>query len=199
MCLLLETIQIRNGEPMHTEYHHWRFNTSRKECFGLSDEISLVDLIRVPHDMQQGILRCRIVYGPEDISIEYVPYHFREIRSLKLVNAGDTDYRLKYADRSRLKELFEQRGTCDDIIMVKDGLLTDSFAANLVFFDGHRWYTPDTPLLAGTQRARLLDSGDITEARITTENFREFHKVGLINAFCDLENMPVTLSDKIVW
>ena len=191
MCLLLETIQIRNGEPLHTEYHHRRFNNSRQECFGLSDEISLVDLIKVPADMQQGIYRCRMVYGPSDINMEFVPYHFRDIRSLKLVNAGDVNYRLKYADRSRLTELFELRGSCDDIIMVQDGCLTDSYAANLVFFDGQRWYTPDTPLLAGTQRARLLDTGEITETRITTSNFRDFSKVGLINAFCDLGNMPV--------
>lgn len=199
MCLLLETIQIRNGEPMHAEYHQRRFNNSRKMCFGLSEEISLTDLIRVPEDMQQGVYRCRIIYGRENLKIEYVPYQYREIRSLKLVNAGDTDYRLKYADRSRLTELFEQRGTCDDIIMVKDGCLTDSFAANLVFFDGHRWYTPETPLLAGTQRARLLDAGEIFEARITVANFRKYRKAGLINAFCDLGNMPVTGCDHIVW
>lgn len=199
MCLLLETIQIRNGEPLHTEYHQRRFNASREECFGLIEEISLADLIRVPEDMQQEVYRCRIIYGRENLKIEFVPYQYREIRSLKLVNAGDTDYRMKYADRSRLTQLFEQRGICDDIIIVRDGCLTDSYAANLVFFDGHRWYTPDTPLLAGTQRARLLDTGEITQARITTENFREFRKVGLINAFSDLANMPVTGTDKIVW
>lgn len=198
MCRLLETIQIKNGVPLQLEYHQRRFNNSRKMCFGHSEEISLTDLIRIPEELQQGVYRCRIIYDRENLEIEYVPYKYREIRSLKLVNAGDTDYRLKYADRSRLTGLFEQRGTCDDIIMVKDGCLTDSFAANLVFFDGHRWYTPDTPLLAGTQRARLLDAGDITEAGITTENFREFCKVGLINAFCDLGNMPVISMEDII-
>ncbi|MBN1984735.1 MAG: hypothetical protein JW761_00460, partial [Prolixibacteraceae bacterium] len=52
------------------------------------------------------------------------------------------------------------------------------------------WWTPDTPLLEGTQRERLLKQGKIRVCRITPENLSKYIKVGLINAMQDLENMP---------
>ena len=148
-------------------------------------------LIEIPEEFREGIYRCRLLYDENGHVTQFIPFSYRQVASLKLVFDDAIDYHLKYADRTRLESLLGQRGDCDDIIIVKNGYLTDSSAANLVFGDGSGWYTPDMPLLCGTRRASLLERGAIKEARITLENFRAFSQVGLINAFYGLENMSV--------
>ncbi|HET6559925.1 MAG TPA: aminotransferase class IV, partial [Prolixibacteraceae bacterium] len=82
-------------------------------------------------------------------------------------------------------------GECDDIIIIKNGYVTDSFTANLLFFDGGRWFTPTTPLLKGTKRQWLLEKGFIVEKEIREENIPAYSKVGLVNAMIEMEEMPV--------
>jgi 4-amino-4-deoxychorismate lyase len=78
------------------------------------------------------------------------------IESLKLVEDNTISYRHKYSDRSHLLELMNMRGDCDDILIVKDGYITDTSFSNIVFFDGDKWVTPARPLLRGTMRESLL-------------------------------------------
>jgi 4-amino-4-deoxychorismate lyase len=198
MCLLLETIQLLDGNLQNVEYHNRRLNASIKECFGVDVNNDISELIQIPPEYKTGLHRCRLIYDYKSFHIEFTSYTFRNIKSLRLVYDDQIDYHLKFADRSRLDFLFSQREDCDDIIIVKNGCLTDSFAANLVFGDGIRWFTPDTPLLAGTMRAQLLDNDFLTETRITISNFREYKYVGLINAFLTIGNMPVILVESIV-
>jgi len=75
--------------------------------------------------------------------------------------------------------------------------VTDSFAANLLFFDGETWVTPDSPLLKGTKRQFLIDQGIIFEKKIREEDIRNYLKVGLINAMIGFEEMPVIAVEKI--
>ena len=100
------------------------------------------------------------------------------------------NYTYKYADRTRLQLLFDQRKDADEIIIIKKGLVTDCFIGNLVFFDGQNWLTPDQPLLRGTQREKLLAEAKIKAVRITEEMLFTFEEIGVINVFYDLENMP---------
>ncbi|MBE9518945.1 MAG: aminotransferase class IV, partial [Bacteroidetes bacterium] len=122
--------------------------------------------------------------------IEFEPYQAQKVRSLKMVYSDSIDYRFKYADRSELEILFQQRGDCDDILVVKKACVSDSFYANVVFWDGLAWVTPDTPLLPGTMRASLLADGLIQESRITPEDLHRYQKLKLINAMNDLRNAP---------
>ncbi len=64
-------------------------------------------------------------------------------------------------------------------------------------FDGENWMTPDTPLLKGTRRQALLDLRLITERTITERDLPCFQKVGIINAFLDLNHMPVIKKENI--
>jgi 4-amino-4-deoxychorismate lyase len=99
---------------------------------------------------------------------------------------GDAiDYHVKFFDRSRLESLYALRGDCDDIIIVKNGLVTDTSMSNLIFLDGARWITPAEPLLAGTCRERLLSEGNITAATIRPKDLDHFIGVKLINAMRD--------------
>lgn len=191
MCQLLETIKCNNGKLFNLAFHQARFDVARKNFFALSEKICLRDQIEIPANCKKGLFRCRVIYSEKIEKIEFLPHKFREIKSLKLIEDNEIDYRFKYSNRERLDELFEKRGNCDDILIVKNGLITDSFTANPVFFDGKRWWTPDTPLLPGTQRARLIEEKKLSICRITVNNLSKYKKVGLINAMQNFEDMPV--------
>ena len=76
----------------------------------------------------------------------------------------------------------------DDIIIVKDGLITDASYANLIFWDGENWFTPNTPLLKGVQREKLLKDGLIQEKEIKPSDLASYQKVALINAMLDFKD-----------
>jgi len=189
--LLIETIRCFNGELPNLPYHQSRFNLVRKNFLGCTDTVLLKDHIQIPEECKTGLFKCRVLYSEQIKEIEFLPHEYRTIQCLQVVKENAIDYAYKYADREKLNELFAQRGDCDDILIVKNNCITDSYTANVVFFDGNGWWTPDTPLLPGTQRARLLSEGKLKVCRITLDDLKKYTRAGLINALQDLENMPV--------
>lgn len=197
MSPLVESIKLQNGKLFNLGYHQNRMNDALAELFPEARAIELTKVISIPENCSSGIFKVRVLYGPIVEAIEIDPYQFRTIQSLKVVHHESIDYHLKYTDRQILQELFAKRGDADDIIIVKDGFVTDSFAANLIFFDGQKWVTPNTPLLKGTQRQYLLGQGIISEREISIQDIPAFQKVGLINAMVSFEDMPVIPVEKI--
>lgn len=199
MSLLVESLKLKDGRIENLGYHQNRLNQAMAELFPGSREINLSTEIAVPEACQTGLFKVRVLYGPEVEKVEISPYTFRKIESLKVVHHESIDYHLKYADRQILQELFAQRGNCDDIIIIKNGFVTDSFAANLLFFDGKNWFTPATPLLGGTRRRFLLDQGIVLEREIREEDIRKYQKTGLVNALVGFDEMPVVPVEKITF
>ena len=197
MCQLVETIKCKNGKLENLHYHQARFNLTRKNLFGDDRIIPLNEIIKIPAKFQKGLFRCRVVYSSEIENIEFHPHEYRQVKNLKLMKDNSIDYHLKFTDRKKLNELFEKRGDCDDILIVKNGCITDSYIANVVFFDGCEWWTPNTPLLHGTRRAQLIEEGKIKVCRITPDDLHRFEKAGLINAMQDLNEMPVIKIENI--
>ncbi|HCY40558.1 MAG TPA: 4-amino-4-deoxychorismate lyase [Prolixibacteraceae bacterium] len=197
MFPLLESLKLKDGIIQNLEYHQARLNRSVNELFHGSEIIDLKREISIPENCRSGIYKVRVLYGPGIGKIEIAPYNFRAVQSLKVVRHESIDYHLKFTDRQILDELFAQRGNCDDIIIVRSGLVTDSFAANLLFFDGDRWLTPTSPLLKGTKRQLLLDRGIVSEKEIRTDQIRDYQKIGLINAMIDFDEMPVVLVSQV--
>ena len=88
-------------------------------------------------------------------------------------------------------ELYARRGACDDIVIVKNGLLTDTTIANIALYDGNQWLTPASPLLEGTTRTRLLDIGKLTEAEISIDTLDRYYMTAIMNTmlgFVQVEN-----------
>ncbi len=197
MSLLLESLKLKNGVVQNLEYHQARLNRAMNELFPDAETIDLVKAIIVPENFISGVFKVRVLYGSSIENIEIEPYASRTIQSLKVVCHESVDYHLKYTDRQILQQLFTQRENCDDIIIIKNSLATDSFAANLLFFDGETWFTPTTPLLKGTKRQLLLDQGISSEKEIRDEDISVFQKVGLINAMIDFEEMPIVPVERI--
>ncbi|MBN1494810.1 aminotransferase class IV [Candidatus Peregrinibacteria bacterium] len=193
MSLLFEAIKVQNGKFYNIKYHNERFNKARKELFGCKDFIDLKIKIKIPASKTKGLYKCRIVYGPEIEKIEFIPYKKPNIRSLKITECNDIDYKYKYLDRTKIDELLKQKGEYDDILLIKNGFITDTSIANICFYDGEKWITPNTPLLKGTKRQKLLDEGKITEQKITRKDLRKFKKASLINAMNDLFEIEINL------
>jgi 4-amino-4-deoxychorismate lyase len=199
MCLLLETIKLNNGVLENLFYHNRRMNAARAELFNASTAIQLEKEVQIPDQFKEGLYRCRITYNDTIMQNEFIPVHPGIFNRLKIIIHDRIDYHLKFADRTLLNALFAHRDNADEIIIIKDGLVTDCTIGNLVFYDGSEWITPDMPLLKGTQRQALLDRQLITEKRITEKDLFYFQKAGIINAFFDLDHMPEIKIENILY
>jgi 4-amino-4-deoxychorismate lyase len=188
MSQFIETIQLLHGKLRNLEFHQERFERTRREKLGIRNHPRLAEVICVPKGLDQGMLKCRVSYAEVIELIEYEAHQHRKTESLKLVYSEDIDYRYKYADRSKLESLYHQRGDCDDILVVKKGMVSDSFYANVILRNGSDWITPDTPLLPGTMRASLLNRGLISEESIALEDLSRYQGIKLINAMQDLHS-----------
>ena len=182
MSRFIETIRIFNGRRYNLSRHSARMNRTRLAIFGCRDVLNLHHVLIVPENARQGLVKCRIIYGKEILRIEFDPYIVRPVNSLKVMDAGDLDYPYKSTDRHAIDALYAQREMCDDILMTRDGFVTDTSYANIALRRGNRWYTPATPLLAGTMRAQLIDQGRLLPAVIRTEDLPAYSECLLINA-----------------
>lgn len=176
--LLLETIKIEDGEIFNLAYHQKRFDKSRQEVFKMDTSIALSSIIQAP---KIGLYRCRIIYGVDIHSVEYIPYIEKKIDSLKIVTSS-LDYSYKYAQRETLDILCKQQLDYDDIIIEKNGLLTDTSIANIAFYQDNQWFTPASPLLKGTMRQRLLDENYLKTTDISIHDLKNYSQVALMNA-----------------
>jgi 4-amino-4-deoxychorismate lyase len=189
--LCIETIRLADGQLSNLLYHNERLNRTRLACFGATKKWDLSQLIDIPQEATQGLYKCRVTYGRELEKIEFEAYQPRVIKSLLLVVDDAIEYGFKFQNRVALQHNFEKRGKADDVLMVKEGLITDTSYANVVFWDGSQWVTPDRPLLKGTKRAQLLRDGVIVEQKIRVEDLVAFIHVRLINAMLDFESTPM--------
>lgn len=175
---LLETIRCEDGTIDNLSYHQKRLEKSRRELFGFESPLELAPLLKAPH---KGLYRCRVLYSRTIESIQYIPYAPKALNTLQIVPSS-LSYHYKYADRSELESLLNAHPHADDIIIEKNGLITDTTIANLAFFDGKKWITPEKPLLEGTMRAKLIDEGFLHPQTIRSKEIAHYQQVALINA-----------------
>jgi len=180
----LETIKIDDGEIFNLEYHQKRYESVLK-ALGANHIQNLQEFITPP---EWGLYRCRLIYDTQSVDVTFHEYKKREIATLKLIFENDIEYAHKSTAREDIDTLFEQREEGDDILIIKNLLVTDTSIANIAFetSDG-QWITPKTPLLKGTTRARLLDEGKLLEVDIKVNELRSFKRVALLNAMIDFD------------
>lgn len=195
MCLLFETIRVVDGRALNLPYHQQRVN--RYSTVNLMSYIN--SCVITP---ESGLYKLRITYSESSIhSYEIDRYIPKKIESLKIIVDNDIDYHMKFNDRTSLNNLIAQRGDCDDILIIKRGLVSDISFANVVFFDGEKWVTPSTPLLEGSCRARLIFQNIITPQPISYDDLKLFSHFMIINAMLDFDlarALTYSLSDGCV-
>jgi 4-amino-4-deoxychorismate lyase len=185
--LFIETIKIFNRQLHHIEWHNLRLNRTRREFWQKNEVWDLAKMIQLPDYLDNSLYKCRLTYGEKIEKIEFEPYQLRPIRSLKLLTANDLDYSYKFANRAYLNELFAQRGASDDVLIVKNNLITDTTYCNVAFWNGKKWLTPSRPLLNGVKRQILLQKELIYEQKIQLTDLQSFSKAKLFNAMLDFE------------
>lgn len=182
----IESIKVVDGVPQNLELHAGRASRTIYDHFGIRGGLPLQEILHEARRHPQGLFKMRILYSKEIISISSENYQPRNIRSLKIVEDGNIEYSYKYEDRSSLSRLLEQKGECDDILIVKDGFVTDTSYSNVVFGKGGKLFTPSAFLLNGVKREFLLKSGIITQIEIKPSDIAFYDSIYLINSMLDL-------------
>ena len=188
MCRLIESIKIENNQIFNINYHNLRMNNTRKALFNANDYVDLNEFIKLPVNIKKQILKCRVIYKHKIIKIEFDVYKKRIINTLKLVYSDNIEYKYKYQNRTQINDLLKLKEQCDDILIIKNGRITDTSFSNIVFYDGIKWVTPSCPLLKGTKRESLLKEGKIIEDHIKITDLKSFKKAILINCMLNMED-----------
>lgn len=192
MPQFLESLKVLDGEVWHLAFHQKRVNQTAAS-FHFSKNILLEELTARISFPAKGLFKWRIVYDEKGlISQELQPYVAKIISKFTLVAAEGLEYAFKFADRSCFAPYIAKDVT--EPLFTKNGLLTDSSYANLIFCKEGEWFTPRLPLLKGTQRAFLLEQNLISEADISAKNLTDFQGFKLINAMMGLESQEYPIS-----
>lgn len=196
--MLIETICYNDGAFQNLGFHEARMHEACRSLFGEPQAFALQEALRTVQLPAIGLFKVRMVYDLSNFNISCEPYSLRTIGSLKIVHDDEITYAHKFVDRSQLNRLFEQRGDCDEVIIVRKGKVTDATVANLIFRKGSDWATPANALLHGTMRSKLLREGVVREMEIRGEDIHQFDACRLINAMFGLELPEIPVS-KIVF
>ncbi len=169
-----ETIKCEDEEIFNLEYHQERISRT------IGRNINLGEYIYPP---SSKLLKCKVIYTQDEIiDIEYVSYKAKDIKSFKLVYDNDIIYKYKSVDRGQIDNLYKQRNNCDEIIIVKNNFITDTSIANIAIYEDGIWITPKVPLLKGTVRAKLLNSGYLKEENISVQRLLQAKQIAIMNA-----------------
>ena len=174
--MFIETIRIQDGHVCHLSDHTDRMRRTADHFGFTAPTLPTDDLASlVPDELRTGTVRCRVVYD----------HTLREV----------TTYAFKYADRAPLARPDVPLGASDELLFVRDGYLTDTSYTNLVLRRGRELVTPDTFLLDGTCRRRLLREGVVHTEPVRLHDLPTYDELLLINAMMPLREairLPTT-------
>jgi 4-amino-4-deoxychorismate lyase len=195
MSLLIESIKLLDGKFCNLFYHEQRMLRSLHMLFGIHDDLNLEKFLTGLNFPGSGLYKCRIIYDDISKEVEFIPYQAKPINSLMIVEHDRISYEFKYKDRKTIDRLYTLKKDCDDILIVKRGLVTDSSYSNIVFRKGSQWYTPWSVLLKGTQRQRLIEEDKLIQEEIKTKDIRSFDTFKLINAMLEFEGPEIDVKN----
>jgi 4-amino-4-deoxychorismate lyase len=108
-----------------------------------------------------------------------------------MIENNSIDYTFKSSNREQLEAMFLLKGDCDDILIVKNGYLTDSSYANLILLRENRWYSMQNPLLLGTRLQSYLIEKLVTPTLVTPNDLHLFSEARIINAMISIDDSPI--------
>lgn len=193
MFRLLESLCFDGKDYPLLSYHQQRVNNAFTAHYKNKQPLQLSEVL--PKEITgSGIHKVRVLYNDRDHQVESITYIRRPVSSLQIAHA-DIDYDYKYADRRELDKLLQERKHADDVLIVRNGLITDTSYANVALLKKNIWYTPQKPLLQGVRRAKLLDEGRIATSNIHIEELPQYERLSLFNAMIDLEEITVPVGN----
>lgn len=194
MSRLIESIKLLDGKFYNLDYHEERMERSLYALFKVSRSPDIQQLINGQDVPATGLYKCRIIYDSTSWQVAFEPYQPRTIRRVKIVEDNGISYLFKFSDRRQLNRLFELRGDSDDVMIIKDEKVTDCSFSNVVFKDADGWHTPDSPLLKGTMREKLIREGKVKVREIRRDDIRSFDSFRMINAMLEFDAPDIDVS-----
>jgi len=187
MYPFFESIRILNGKPMNLEFHQTRLNKTFNIFYPNVLNHNLQKLITQTPDISQFSGKLRFSYSSLQWKIELIDYTSFFFNDFRMVFTQNFSYPYKFSERLWFESIKESHKEFQEVIIVKNGFITDASAYNLAFFNGTKWITPSTPLLEGTMRASLLSLQIIHLGEIKASDLYLYKKFKLINALNPFE------------
>lgn len=173
MCHWFETIKIENGQALNLKWHQKRIDSTLQH-HSITPNFHLNDFFNTERLPAEGVYRLRIEYHATIVDHRISPYAPGALNTLKIVEANHLTYNFKSTDRTHLESLKLQRENCDDVLIVKNKLITDISYANIVFITERQFLSPIKPLLPGTQISLLAEQGIIHLCEIQPSDLKQF-------------------------
>jgi 4-amino-4-deoxychorismate lyase len=189
----IETIWIRNHRVQNLGYHQARYEHTCKQYYGCAPSFKLSKCID-RNAIDSSDVKCRFIYDHQSYKVSYEVYQRSIIHSLQTIENKDISYPFKTLARPALDDLYGQRGKCDEIVITKNGNVTDAYYYSLVFENDKGFYVPKDALLPSTRRQALIDNNIVKEIRIHTSELKKYTHIHLINALNPLEKHRLTIS-----
>lgn len=179
--MFFETIKCEDEEVLNLSYHQKRMANTVGINFDLGEYI---------YPPSTKLLKCKLIYNKDGITnISFSEYKKREICSFKLIYDDEIKYNKKAINRENIDNLFLQKDEADEIIIIKNGVVTDTSIANIAIYNGESWITSSKFLLEGTMRAKLLKEEKIFEKDITVKMLKDSKKIALLNAMIGFDEL----------
>lgn len=188
MSRCIESIKLLDGKLPLLAWHERRFQATSSELFGTKRRRSLAYHLSKVDLPQKGLYKIRVVYAANDLEISYAKYETASHSKIELIFDDGIDYHLKYENRDRLNG-HRSRIKGDDILIVKQGFITDAWYSNVILCRNEDWFTPKTYLLNGVKRQQLIASGLVKEIPISIVDLGDFKKIAFVNAMRDFEKI----------
>lgn len=185
MKRFIESIRIVNTKPVNICLHNERVSKTALHHYGTDLNLPIDKILKENDISVNTLYKLRIVYSNKLESYSIEPYLQKELRVLRAVTNDNIEYSFKYEDRAALDALYSKRGDCDDVLIIRRGIVTDTSYGNVLYSDGEKLYTPANPLLKGTKREQLLRDGKIIERDLPADRIRDFLQWYVINSMLD--------------
>ena len=197
MFPLFESICVENYQIKLSEFHQKRMDNSYLKLFNVKNKWSIKKIFESLKIESKNKYKLRINYSQSKYSISLNKYFKKKISSLQCLELNDYSYDLKYTDRSIIDKNYKLKSLSDDILIIKNGFVTDSSYCNIVFFDGLSWVTPKYPLLKGVQRNFLLKNKKIFKKKIKVSDISKYKSFVLINSMIEFNTNDAVNINKI--
>ncbi|MBT4179278.1 MAG: branched-chain amino acid aminotransferase [Campylobacteraceae bacterium] len=169
-----ETIKCEDYEIFNLDFHKKRIANT----VGLN--INLEEYIYPPN---AKLIKCKLIYDECGVTdVLYDVYVKKDVTSFQLVYDDNIKYNKKALLRDDLDALSEKREKSDEIIIVKNNLITDTSIANIAIYLDEEWITPKVALLEGTTKARYVENNILKLKDITLEMLKNCTEFATLNA-----------------
>jgi 4-amino-4-deoxychorismate lyase len=186
---LFESIRVDNGQIPLLNFHQKRVDISYSSVFKKVNTYNLQECIK-PFLKKDGIQKCRFIYDDKKYRIEIIDYQIIEPKRIGWLRIDPNfNYSFKYYDRNFFNKIKESYSGFNEIILVKNDLITDSTYCNLIVYAKGKWIVPQTCLLNGVERTRIISAYNFPIEPITIDEFLSAKEYKLINAMRPFEDV----------